>query len=76
MVLLYKQNPENLQREGWGGAFSAQIQTKGVKENEASHIFWGFTETNQLREGHDPTQFPPNITHSPVAVVSTYKSQV
>lgn len=60
LALLYNQNQENLQREG-KKVFSAQTQTKGLKENETSRIFWGFTETNKLREEDEPAQFPPSV---------------
>lgn len=56
--------------------FSTQSQTKGLKENETSDIFWGFTATNQLREEYKPAQFHPNIIHPHMAVFSAYKFQV
>lgn len=64
LALLHNQNQENLQRKRKKKkTTSAQTQTKGLKENETSDIFWGFTETNQLREEYEPAQFHPNITH-------------
>lgn len=55
---------------------SAQTQTKGWEETETSDIFWGFTETNQLREEYEPAQFHPSIRHPHMVVLSTCKFQV
>jgi hypothetical protein len=50
---------------GGGKAFSAETQTKGLKENETSDIFWGFTETNQLRKD---VNLPSFIQISPIPI--------
>ena len=41
-----------------------------------SDIFWGFTETDQLREEYKPARLHPNITRSHTVVFSACKFPV